>query len=157
MFSNLTQSVGIPLNGVIINLGSFALVERASFSRCSSLCVTCNYASISSCHIRRSCSSCRKRNSVKRLSSSHCCSCLASNRLLSISSSISSCLLLKNFSSFFLSTRNEEYLAFTSFFHCLTDRGHTPRSIFHSSACKVIIRSDNLPTIFSARLLAISV
>ena len=38
MFSNLTQSVGIPLNGVIINLGSFAVVERASFSRCRRLC-----------------------------------------------------------------------------------------------------------------------
>ena len=35
MFSNLTQSVGVPLNGVIINLGCFAVVERASFSRSS--------------------------------------------------------------------------------------------------------------------------
>ena len=44
MFSNLTQSVGVPLNGVIINLGSFAVVERASFSSSSRLCVACNSA-----------------------------------------------------------------------------------------------------------------
>ena len=107
-----------PLNGVIINLGIFAVVERASFSSFSRLCVACNSASIFSCHIRRSCSSCRKRNSVS--------SCLVSNRFLSISSSISYYLLFKNFASFYLSTRNVEYLTFTSFFHCLTDRGDTP-------------------------------
>ena len=87
--------------------------------------------------LSRSCSSCRKCNSVKRLSSSCCCSCLASNRFLSISLSISSCLLFKNFASFSLSTRNVECLAFTSFFHCLIDRGDTPWSIFNSSACEI--------------------
>ena len=101
MFSNLTQSMGVPLNGATINLASFAVVERPSFSSSSRLCVACNYASIFSCHIRRLRSSCRKRNSVKRLSSSRCCSCLASSRFLSIYSSISSCLLFKNFASFF--------------------------------------------------------
>ena len=155
MFSNLTQSMGVPLNGATINLASFAVVERPSFSSSSRLCVACNYASIFSCHIRRLRSSCRKRNSVKRLSSSRCCSCLASSRFLSIYSSISSCLLFKIFASFFLSTRNVEYLAFTSFFYCLTDRGDTPWSIFNSCACEM--RSHNLPTIFSARLLAISI
>ena len=145
---------GDHLNSVIINLGSFAVVERACFSSSSHLCVASNSASIFSCHIRRSCSSCRKRNSVKWRSSSRCCSCLASNRFLSISLSISSCLLFKNFASFSLSTRNVEYLAFTSFFHCLTYQGDTPWSIFNSSACE--IRFDNLPTIFPSRLLAIS-
>ena len=52
MFSNLTQSVRVLLNGVIINLGSFAVVERASFSSFSRLCVACNYASIFSCLVR---------------------------------------------------------------------------------------------------------
>ena len=52
MFSNLTQSVGVLLNGVIINLGSFSVVERASFSSFSRLCVACNYASIFSCLVR---------------------------------------------------------------------------------------------------------
>ena len=144
-----------PLNGFLINLSSFSVVERASFSSSSRLCAACNYASIFPCHIRRSCSSCRKRNSLKRRSTSRYCSCLASNRFLSISSSISSCLLFKNFASFSLSTRNVEYLAFTSFFHCLTDQGDTPWSIFYSFTCE--IRSDKLPTIFPARLLAISI
>ena len=52
MFSNLTQSMGVLLNGVIINLASFAVVERASFSSFSRLCVACNYASIFSCLVR---------------------------------------------------------------------------------------------------------
>ena len=105
MFSNLTQSVGVPFNSVFIDLGSFAVVERSSFSSSSRLCVACKSASIFSYHIRPSCSSCRKRNSVKRRSSSRCCSCLASSRFLSISSSISSCVLFKNFATFSLSTK----------------------------------------------------
>ena len=55
MFSNLTQFVGIPLNGVVINLGSSAVVEWDSFSSSSRLCVTSNSASIFSCHIHRLC------------------------------------------------------------------------------------------------------
>ena len=46
IFSNLTQSLGVPLNGVIVNLGSFAVVQRASFSTSRRLCVACNSASI---------------------------------------------------------------------------------------------------------------
>ena len=109
MFSNLTQLVGVPLNGVIINLGSSAVVEWTSFSSSSHLCVTSNSASIFSCHIRRLCtksSSCHKHNSVKQRSSSCCCSCFTSNCFLSIFLSISSCLLFKNCASFSFSTRN---------------------------------------------------
>ena len=106
MFSNLTQLVGVPFNSVVIDLGCFAVVEPSSFSSSSRLCVACNSASIFSYHIRPSCSSCCKRNSVKRRSSSRCCSCLASNRFLSIFSSISSCVLFKNFATFSLSTKN---------------------------------------------------
>ena len=107
MFSNLTQSVGIPLNGIIINLGSSAVVEWASFSSSSRLCVTSQIlrqfspATWSLVH-----SSCRKHNSVKRCSSSCCCSCFASNCFISIFLYISSCLLFKNFASFSFSTRN---------------------------------------------------
>ena len=152
MFPNLTQLVGVPLSGVISSLGSFAVVEQASFSSSSRLCVASNSASFVSCHICLSCSSCHKCNPVKRHSSSRRCSCLGSNRL-SISPPVSSCLLFKNFASFSLSTRNVEYLTFMSFFDCLTYQAGTSRSIFNCSACK--IRSANLPTIFYARLLAI--
>ena len=55
---------GDHLNSVIINLGSFVVVERACFSSSSHLCVASNSASIFSCHIHRSRSSCHKRNSV---------------------------------------------------------------------------------------------
>ena len=73
---------------VLVNLGSFAVVERASFSSSSRLCVAANSASIFSSHIRCWCSSCRTRNSIQRRSSCHCF-CLSTNRFLFISLSIS--------------------------------------------------------------------
>ena len=126
MFTNLTQSVDVLLNGVIFNFGNFSVFVPVSFSNSSFLCVASNSVSNFSYHIRRPCSSCRKRSSLRRCSSSRCCSRLASNRFHSISSSISSCLLFKNFVSLSLSAVNVEYLALTSFSHCLTDRADIP-------------------------------
>ena len=103
MFENRTQSVGVPLNGVILNFGSFAVVERAFFSSSSLLCVISSSASNFSCHICRSWSSFLARNSAACRSSSCCCSRLDSNCLCSNSSLISSCLFFRVFDSLSLS------------------------------------------------------
>ena len=152
MFSNLTQLVGVPLNSVMINLGSSAVVEWASFSSSSCLCVTSNSASIFPCYIR------------------HLCTLLVANTtqlngapLLTVVLVVFfpfSCIFplvccLRTLQAFLFPQENMVYLAFTSFFHCLTDWADTSWSIFISYACE--IRSDNLPTIFSTRLLAISI
>ena len=70
------------------------------------MCHFSDSASIFSCHIVACALFFRKHNSVKRCSSSCCCSCFASNCFLSIFLYISSCLLFKNFASFSFSTRN---------------------------------------------------
>ena len=130
MFSKRTQSVGVPLNGVIFNLGSFAWVALAAVS------------------ISNFCSA--TRNSALNFSSQNCfsCSCFSlvtrssrSRRVSQFARSISSsscfCFAESVSESLIFSWTRGENSFFLSFFHCRTSRGETPESSFIPSSCEI--------------------
>ena len=140
MFSNLTQSPAVSLNGVIFNFGNFVELKTAVFYISNFFSATRNSPLSFSFHHSRLCCCCLSGNLYNRFSSSICWFCFKSSFLCVISSSLSS----RHFRSLWLSL---------PFFHCLTDCGDNPCSIFNSSVCET--RSNKFVIMFPAHLLTI--